>query len=495
MKKSLLLLLFTCASLLLHAQKVFDFTPTCEQAYKEIVALKIKSGQQLVAAARRENPNNLIPEMLESYIDFFVLFFTEDPAEFKLRKSNFGKHLDAIDDGPESSPFYLYCKGVVHLHKALSGVKFGERFNAALDFRKAFIEIKDNRSDFPQFTPNEMIFGPLQVAVGSIPQGYKWVSNLLGMKGSVTGGMKNERGFIFGKDNYSRLFSAEATFYYCYMMFYIENKQEEAVNFINTSKLDLVNNHLLAYMAVNLNVNSKHPNVAESIINNRNKSADYLSTHVWEFEMSYAKLYHLELAEAARGFDHFTKTFKGNFYLKDALQKLSWCYYLQGNMAAAEATRKLILSRGNTETDADKKALKDAKTGVFPNPVLLKARLLNDGGYHKEAYAVLEGKKSTDFPDPVQQLEFIYRVARIYDDLGYDDKAIPAYENVIRQGIERKEYFAARAALQIGYVLEKQGKKAQAIAYYQKCLDMDDHEYKDSIDQRAKSGIARCKGE
>jgi len=278
-------------------------------------------------------------------------------------------------------------------------------------------------------------------------------------------------------------------------MFYMENKQEEAVNFINTSKLDIVNNHLLAFMAANLNVNSKHPDTAENIINRRNKSSDYLPTHLWEFEMSFAKLYHLDLAEAIKGFEHFTKTFKGNFYLKDVYQKLSWCYYLQGNMSAAEAARKSVLTKGNSETDADKKALKDAKSGVWPNSVLLKARLLNDGGYNKEAYAVLEHKKSTDFITPVEQLEFIYRVARIYDDLGYDDKAIAAYENTIKLGIDRKEYFASRAALQIAYILEKQGKKSQAIAYYQKCLDMDDHEYKDSIDQRAKSGIARCKGE
>jgi hypothetical protein len=49
--------------------------------------------------------------------------------------------------------------------------------------------------------------------------------------------------------------------------------------------------------------------------------------------------------------------------------------------------------------------------------------------------------------------------------------------------------------LQTAQIYERQGKKSLAITYYQKCLDMDDHEYKDSIDQRAKAGISRCKGE
>jgi hypothetical protein len=43
-------------------------------------------------------------------------------------------------------------------------------------------------------------------------------------------------------------------------------------------------------------------------------------------------------------------------------------------------------------------------------------------------------------------------------------------------------------------IYEKQGNRTLAVQYYKKCLGMDDHEYKDSIDQKAKAGIARCTG-
>lgn len=478
-----------------HAQKVFDFSPVCMQAYNEITALKIKSGQQLIAAARKENPNNLIPELLSSYVDFFVLFFTEDPAEFKARKDNFDRYTDAVDEGPESSPFYLYSKAVINFHQSAVEAKFGERWNAGWDFRRAFVQLKDNRSKFPSFTPNSMLYGPMQIVVGSIPKGYKWLSNLMGMRGSVTGGMKMLRGFINGRDMYAKMFANEASFLYAYMMFYTENKQDEALQYIRAAKLDVVNNHLHAFMAANLGINNKQTAYAESVIVNRNKSTEYLQLPIWDFEWGFAKLNHLELPEAAASFDRFTKNFRGNIYLKDAYQKLSWAYYLQGNMPAAEAARKNVLNKGNTDSDADKKANRDAKSGVWPNPILLKARLLNDGGYHKEAYAALEGKKSTDFKTLEEQLEFIYRVARIYDELGFDAKAIDAYQDVINLGSTRKEYYASRSALQIANIYEKQGKKADAIRYYELCLSMEDHEYKDSIDQKAKSGLARCKGE
>jgi tetratricopeptide (TPR) repeat protein len=228
---------------------------------------------------------------------------------------------------------------------------------------------------------------------------------------------------------------------------------------------------------------------------NRNKSDEYLKVSIWDFELGFTKLYHLETQDAARSLEIFVNNFKGKFYVKDAYQKLSWCYYLQGSQAKAEETRKNILKKGATDTDADKQALKDAKSGKWPNVLLLKARLLSDGGYSNDAAALLHGKTEDDFSKEEEKLEFAYRVARIYDDLGREEDAIRNYQIAIRLGETRKEYFAARAALQIGQIYEKRGQKALAITWYQRCLDMDDHEYKDSLDQRAKSGIARCKGE
>jgi tetratricopeptide (TPR) repeat protein len=181
--------------------------------------------------------------------------------------------------------------------------------------------------------------------------------------------------------------------------------------------------------------------------------------------------------------------------VKDVYQKLSWCYYLQGNMPAAEEARKAILKKGSTDSDADKQALKEARAGKWPNTLLLRARLLSDGGYANEAARLLQGKSEDDFAKDEDKLEFAYRVARIYDDLGREEDAIRSYLIAIRLGETRPEYFAARAALQLGQLYEKKGQKSIAITYYQRCLDMEDHEYKNSLDQRAKSGIARCKGD
>jgi hypothetical protein len=55
-------------------------------------------------------------------------------------------------------------------------------------------------------------------------------------------------------------------------------------------------------------------------------------------------------------------------------------------------------------------------------------------------------------------LEFTYRVGRINDDLGKDEDAIAFYLKPLPLG-KRTEYYAARAALQIGMIYERKGNK------------------------------------
>lgn len=495
MKKIVLLIICIIFHLATQAQKVYEFNAVCQQAYHAIIQLKINEGEALIAKARQQNPNNLIPLLLESYIDFFTLFLNEDPAIYKARKPGIEHRIDLLKEGPASSPFYDYCLSYVYLHKAVIEMKFTETWSAAWDIRRAYQHIKDNRKNFPSFSPGIFLYGCLQAVTGTIPNGYKWLTNLMGLKGSLNDGMKTVQAFAYGSDFWEKLMSNESAFVYCYLIYYLENKKEEALQFIKDRHLDLVNNHLLAYMTANLAKNNQQTELAKTVILNKNASAAYMVTPVWDFEMGFIKLDHLELQEAIVYFNRFISRFKGKFYIKDVHQKLSWCYYLQGNRNAADNERINVLKKGATDADADKQALREAKSGRWPDPLLLKARLLNDGGYNNEALSLLKNKTFNSYSRMEEKLELAYRLARLYDDLGKDKEAIPYYIQAIQWGQSRPEYYAHRAALQLGMMYEKLGEKAKAIAYYEKCLTIADSEYKNSLDQKAKSGIARCKGE
>jgi tetratricopeptide (TPR) repeat protein len=483
-----LFFLFPCVT---RGQKHFDFSSNCQEAYRQIVQLKLEAGARILDAEKKRDPDNLVPALLENYIDFFVLFFNEDPAEYKIRKDNLDKRIELMNEGPESSPFYLFSKSVIHFQWAAIKVKFGSNWDAGWEFRRSFLQSKENQKKFPEFKPASMLSGAMQIVAGTIPDGYRWLSGLLGIKGNIGSGMQQLEQFLAQGDAWSVLYRDEAVFYYLYLKFYIENKREEVFAFIKQNKLDVKNNHLYTYLAANLANNDQQSAYVQRVIQQKNNSADYLDMPVWDQQMGYASLNHLD-PEAHIYLERFLKNFKGRFYVKDVLQKLSWFYYLRGEDQKAAAFRQQVLEKGGTDSDADKQALKEAKSGKWPERRLLKARLLSDGGYNSEALQSLQGISSANFILPEEKCELAYRLGRIYDGLGRADEAVAAYLTTIRTGERLKEYFAARAALQTGYIYEKKGDLEKAVDYFRKCLSMKEHDYKNSLDQRAKAGIERC---
>lgn len=491
--RALFTLLFFYSSLIVKAQKVYEFNSTCQQAYKEIGQLKLANGAALIEKAKQQNPNNLIPIYLENYIDVIELFFNEDATAYKFKKNKISDRISELKKGSEASPFYKFCLSNAYLHKSIVSIRYGDNVGAALDARRAYMLIKENKKLFSTFTPNDMLLGSLEAITGTIPKGYKWLASLLGMKGSLTAGMTTLRAFVNSNDPWAKLFNNEGEFIYCYLNFHIENKKDETLQRIQSGKFDLINNHLFAYMASNLGINNKQTDFAKNTIQNRNNLPIYFKTSIWDIEMGFIKLYHLDLQDAIASFEKYLTLFKGKFYLKDVYQKLSWAYYLQGNIAAAQKARNNVLTKGSTDTEADKQALKEAKENKWQNVLLLKSRLLNDGGYNAEALKLLNGKAVESFEKEEDKLEFVYRLGRIYDDLHKDADAIKYYKDAIAIGESRTEHYAARAALQIAMIYEKTNNKIEAIKFYNRCINMDDHDFKNSLDQRAKSGIARCK--
>jgi len=189
-------MLFFFSPCLGFSQKHFDFSNNCQQAYREIIQLKLSAGQKMLDAEKKKDPNNLIPAFLENYIDFFILFFNEDPAEYQSRKDMLDKRIQWMSEGPESSPFYLFTKSVIHFQWAAIKIKFGNNWDAGWEFRRSFLQSKENQQRFPGFQPAVMLSGAMQVVAGTIPDGYKWLSGLLGIKGNITGGIQQLEHFL-----------------------------------------------------------------------------------------------------------------------------------------------------------------------------------------------------------------------------------------------------------------------------------------------------------
>jgi hypothetical protein len=128
--------LFVCTLRAGAGSYLFDFNAECRKAYQEIIKLKLipagKCWRQKKSASY-----NLIPYFLDNYIDFFTLFFNEDPAEYRRRKPFLEQRL-ALMKKEILPPLLSFYRSVIYFQWAAVEIKFGERWDAAWSFRDLF---------------------------------------------------------------------------------------------------------------------------------------------------------------------------------------------------------------------------------------------------------------------------------------------------------------------------------------------------------------------
>lgn len=469
----------------------FDFNDRCQQAYQLLLAFRMGEANALIQEELKERPGNLVPVMLANYDDCLRLLFNGDPLEYDRLKPNMDRRLERLKQGNQASPWYKFSLAQLYFQWASVRIRFNEYFSAGTEFRKSFLLLKDNKKKFPDFKYNLVLLGLEEAIVGTVPDNYKWIASMLGMKGDVKKGIDQIARFLNTKDGSTALLREEAAFYYAYLRFNLLADKKGAWKFLENSGLDVKGSRLFTFMNVNFALNDNQALLAENLLQNREQRYDYVELPIFDYLMGIALLQKTD--ERCLGyFQKFLNNYKGNLFVKDAYQKMSLFYQSSGQTAQARLFKNKIKNAGNAQIDADKQAQRYATATVpMPHPGILKIRLLSDGGYYSKALDLLGKYNASDFPNKGDLLEYYYRQARVYALLGLKEKSFPFYEETIRLGQNRQEHFAARSALELGQIYEDSGQPDKAIREYKRCLAMKNHDYKSSLDQKAKAGLNR----
>ena len=282
---------------------------------------------------RKRDPDNLIPEFLDNYIDFFQLFFNEDAAEYPAVKVRLEQRLVDMEEGPLSSPFNLFTRSVIHFQWAAINVKMGNNLDAGLEFRRSFLESQECRQKFPAFGPALMLSGAMKVVASTIPDGYKWLSNLLGIRGSVREGMGELDQFLGLDDEWSALFRDEANFYYLYFSFISSTSMNRFLRIsgsITWMCRTIISMRICMPIFVSMISSRRWP--SGSSREGAGRRVTWICPFgTWRWVM--LALNHLEPGTPIY-LERFLRRFRGRFYVKDALEKLSWYYYEKGDQDA-----------------------------------------------------------------------------------------------------------------------------------------------------------------
>ncbi|SOD20237.1 hypothetical protein [Pedobacter xixiisoli] len=472
----------------------FDFNANCVKAYQSIFELKLGTAKALIAAEKKARPQNSIVPLLENYVDYFYLLTNESKAEFERLEANKSSRLDQISKDDKNSPYYLYAQAEINLQWALVRGRYGAYFAASREINRANGLLKDNQKKFPNFHLNTKGLGLINVVIGALPDGFmKSALSTFGVKGDIQTGISqlDKLAEELPKSTYEPFYE-EVIFYYAYILSDVAKSPQAYPKIMKyTSRIadsSLLKTYMQAYACAR---NGKNEQAIE-ILESRPKGNAYQPFAYLDYLLGVARLNKLDV-KAAANFNQFLQVNKGNNYIKDTYLHLAWISLLKDDTADYKAFLNKVKSNGATYVEKDKQALNEANAPT-PHLVLLKARLLYDGGYLTRALEVLSASKADDFKTVKDKAEYAYRLGRVCDDLGKDDVALAHYQTAFNTGKGLKYYYAAKSAVLMGNIYEKKKNLVQAKAYFNLAIGLKDHEYENSIENEAKQGLKRIGG-
>ncbi|RZK50703.1 MAG: tetratricopeptide repeat protein [Pedobacter sp.] len=469
----------------------FDFNENCKQAYTLLFEFKFNAAKQRIQQEKNLRPNNGIIILLENYTDFLYLISSESKAEFERLEKNKETRLTALHNQDKNSPYYLFTQAEINFQWGVLRGRLGSYLPAAKEINRAYKLLEQNQKKYPNFHPNLKGIGFINVVLGALPDGIlKSTLSTFGISGNTTKGLQMlaQLADNLPKSNYEHYYE-EVVYLYSFLLSDVIVSPDAYLKTMHYTNRFSDSSLLKTYMRAYISLKEKENEGAIQILKNTPKGSNYQEFPVFKYLMGVALLNKLDFT-AENYFNSFLAENKGDNYIKDTYLRLSWIKLLKGDIAGFNTFRNLLKKQGYTYHEKDKQAVAEANDQT-PHVDLLKARLLFDGGYAQRALSVLANINQSEIKQPIHQVEFHYRVGRVYESVGKDDLAIQEFQKAFDKGKGFKQYYAAKSGVEMGKLYEKKKNWGRAKSIYTSVLSLGDHQFKVSIVTEAKKRLSQ----
>ena len=469
-----------------NAQSFEDLSLLEKQAYEHTIKLQLRTARETLNQIGRPNRTPFF-YYISNMANMAEIVISEDAGLYDAYNRKSEEYIRALDELDDTNPLKLLIQAEIKIHNAFVKLKFGEEFNGAWSIRSAYRLLSKNEERFPGFILNNKPFGLLHIMVGSIPENYRWISNLLNLKGSINQGM-NE---LMISINQKNPFSFEASIIYHLIQSYVLFNKEESVPSVQKIHESNPDNLLTTYLLVSILIKSHQSEEALKVVNSFElKSGLYMEFPLLDYQRGDIYLQKANYFEARTSYKKFLSVYRGDNFVKDINYKLFLSYWLDNRDDEAKVYYLIAQKKGRTLVEADKFAGRAVETNEYPNKEIMKIRLLTDGGYYNEALEKVNKLSISNLKSSKDTVEFMYRKARLFHEMNIETKAIPLYlETISKSSKSSRWYFAPNSALMLGYIHKSAGQIELARGFFELAISYKNHEYENSIGSKAKTAL------
>jgi hypothetical protein len=459
-------------------------------AHKCLYSLQPVTAEKILRIEELKNPDNGYVPFYRLYSEAITLMISNSPDQYKKKASIVSKYVEKLEDLPDNAPDYRLLLGEAKVIAGLLNVKYDSKFSGLMECLKGYNLLEENAKKYPLFEPDGKIPAMLKIGVAFMPKILQWGVKLLGIKSNPQEGLREladyER-FAKGKPGYE-----EEAFLFTMAAFKLMGQEEEALNLIHAKMKDIKEITLLNYLAA-------------TVCNDANESETtliLLSNIVPEkLEMPFPALLYITGKTKMLLLDpdsniplmDYLKQPVGIDYLKSTLYDLACYNYISGNIPEYRNYIEQVKEKGRELHNRDIEAAFEAKKSGFPNIYLMKVDFLVKGGYALRAEAELSKIVNINTLKENEKVQYNYLRGECKRLENKVKEAESAYRIAINSGKVTGDYFAQKAMVQSGLMMEKNGFKQEAKKYYDLCLQFKavSNPYSDLYNNKAKAGLIR----
>lgn len=458
----------------------WTFDSKVQQAYDLTLNLQIDEALQLLPEPKNAQENYVV-----SLAQALELILTEDAEKYETYYAEYENRLEKRSKSSLQDDLFLQAE--IRLQWAFVQIKFGHEIEAAWNLRQSYLNVQDCKNKFPSFQPIKKTSGVLDILIGSIPEKYNWVLGLMGMKGSIENGLAD----IESLRQQENVFKREADILYAIIQGYVFQKSDVAVSEVKKLLIPYPDNNLINFIGASLLIKNSQSEEALDLLLKVEQSTQGIPLTFAYYLKGEVYLNKAEYLNSITSFRWFINNYKGQNCIKDAWYKIGLCYWLNGNNNDALEVFKQAKKLGKEDAEADKYAARRLADNELPNIPLSKARYYTDGGYYQLAQNTLDSIQTSELPHKRDIVEFAYRKARLSHKQDDYENAKKLYRETINLAGNEPWYFAPNAYLQLGYILLSENDVTAARTCFQQARDYPRHEYKNSINSKAKTALAQ----